>query len=121
AWNEGALVRCPVGIRKWGELNLRRLTDHAAEHHRNSIACRDVTEATPGPLAIPVHNLDAMRRGALDPVAATRFHGDDRLRAIHEELGRLPRPLVCRNFSVKSLPFGAVHIAKPLKPDQSAI
>src|SRR5207245_9084901 len=100
---------------------LGRVSDHSAWRHRGPVAGAEIAQTARRPLAIAVNNLDAMRGRALDAVATTCFHSDDRLRAVHEELGCLLGPLVGRNLSVQTLPFVTVRVAQTLQPDQPAI
>src|SRR2546428_441317 len=118
---ESAVIRRPVSVGKWGQPHLGGVADHAPEHHRNAVAGANIAEAPPRPLARSVNNLDAMRCGALNPVATAGSNSDDRLCAVYEEFGGSPWSLICGDLGAENLPLVAVRITQPLQPDEAAI
>ena len=114
------MVGVPVQITERRQRDRLRLADQRIEHHRDAVAGGDLGHPLPDPVAVGVDDLDAVRRRALDAVAARGLHRHDLLGAIDVELRRGARPLVGRHLDVEILPLGAVGVAEASQADQPA-
>ncbi len=70
------VIAVPVQISERRQRDLARLADQPSEHHRHPIAGLDLGQPSPRPIAIGIDDLDAVGRGALDPVAPLGLHRD---------------------------------------------
>ena len=105
-------VGVPVQVAQRRQRDLVRLADERVEHHRHTVAGRDLGHPLPDPVALAVDDLDAVRRSALDAVAARGLHRDDLFLAVDVELRRVAWPLVGRDLDVEILPLRAICVAQ---------
>jgi len=115
-----AEVSSPVEIAQRRKLDLLRLADETVEHQRDAVVLLDLGEAPPDPIAFGVDDLDPVRRGSLDAIAAIGLDRDDLLKAVDVELRRLTRPVVGRDLHVEVLPLRADRIAERAESDETA-